>query len=441
VKALYPEISFRGLRELLYHEVRERFEEGYDIDIDEFKLRIDKASSVEELLSVYGEMVELEIRDDYGYVEPSDWNGICRERAGRFTKFGLRLSTDELRDRILGGWLGRCAGCMLGKPVEGWSRERIRQALRRAGEYPLRNAYFPLKAFSDLSARQVASIAPLTRGNISRAERDDDLDYTLLNLLVYERCGDSFTSMDIADEWLLRLPYHLVYTAERAAYRNLVIGLKPPDTATFLNPYREWIGAQIRADFWGYVSPGDPERAVEYAFRDASLSHVKNGIYGELYMAALISLAYVCEDPLKLVEEGMKAIPHRSRLAEALRFVLALYHRGLDWEEAVDEILLKLGHYHPVHTINNAAIVVAALLWGEGDYSRTVTYAVLPGLDTDCNGATAGSIMGVILGASRIPREWVDPLGDRLATALSGLGVQRVSVLAERTLKCVLRDE
>ncbi|RLE97769.1 MAG: ADP-ribosylglycohydrolase family protein, partial [Thermoprotei archaeon] len=231
---------------------------------------------------------------------------------------------------------------------------------------------------------------------------------------------------------------HLTYTAERAAYRNLVIGLKPPETATFLNPYREWIGAQIRADLWGYVSPGDPERAAEYAYRDPRLSHTKNGIYGEIFVAALIALAYVHEEPLKLVEEAARAVPERSRLAEAIRHVVALYRKGLEWEEAVEEILARYGRYHPVHTVNNAAIVVAALLWGEGDFARTITYAVLAGLDTDCNGATAGSVVGLMLGASRLPREWVRPLNDTLATGLSGLGEVRISKLAERTVGCIM---
>jgi len=431
-------LPFSELRELLLWEAVERFEEGYDIDVDEFREEVRAASTISDLVRLYERLERLEVRRDYGYREPSEWREICLERPGRLPKYVVELKRSELMDRVLGAWLSRCAGCMLGKPVEGWEREKIVRALRRAGEYPLRGPYLPLSAFSELGTGQLAHVAPLTREGLRRAERDDDLDYTVLNLLIYEERGSRFTTEDVAKAWLRMLPYHLTYTAERAAYRNLVIGLKPPETATFLNPYREWIGAQIRADLWGYVSPGDPERAVEYAYRDARLSHTKNGIYGEMFVAALIALAYVHEDPLRLIMEALRAVPERSRLAEAIKYVVALYKKGLGWEEAVEEILTRYGRYHPVHTVNNAAIVVAALLWGEGDFTRTITYAVLAGLDTDCNGATAGSVVGLMLGASKLPMEWVRPLNDTLATGLSGLGEVRISRLAERTVECIL---
>ncbi len=432
-----PKINLSDLKTLLKDECTERFEEGYEINVDEFRKWIERADSIEELLRIYEDIQSLDMRKGYEYVEPSTLAEINKERPSRYDRFSVDLSQEELKDKVLGGWLGRCAGCMLGKPVEGWTRDQIRKALSDIDEYPLRKPYFPFEAFRYAEKGRREYARALTRGNISRAERDDDIDYTILNLLVYEKRGCNFTTEDIAGEWLMRLPYHMTYTAERVAYRNLIIGLSPPDTAIFLNPYREWIGAQIRADLWGYVNPGDPERALEYAFRDARLSHTKNGIYGEMYMAALISLAYTHDDPLGLVEEGLKAIPARSRLAEAIRYVISLYRRGLEWEETITEILAKYGSYHFVHTINNAALVVAALLWGEGDYGKTITYAVLSGLDTDCNGATAGSIMGVMLGASRLPEEWVKPLNDTVASALCGLAELRISDLAKRTLKLI----
>lgn len=87
-------------------------------------------------------------------------------------------------------------------------------------------------------------------GHINRMVRDDDIDYTIINLHILEKYGLKFTTMDVGEAWLSLLPYLQVYTAERVAYRNLVNGLKPPETATYMNPYREWIGTQIRADMW-----------------------------------------------------------------------------------------------------------------------------------------------------------------------------------------------
>ncbi|MEM4925859.1 MAG: ADP-ribosylglycohydrolase family protein [Thermofilaceae archaeon] len=433
-----PVFNLEELKGLIEWEAVERFEEGFDVNVDGFRRRLVDARSREQLLKLYDELQRAEPRKGYPYREPTDWREILSERPASPPRFSVELDGRELYDRALGAWLGRCAGCMLGKPVEGWSRERIERALRRADEYPLRKPYFPLAAFLDLGEEQLRWIKPLTREHIGRAERDDDLDYTVLNLLVYERRGPRFTTNDVAEAWLSLLPYHLTYTAERAAYRNLVLGLRPPETATYLNPFREWIGAQIRADLWGYVSPGDPGRAAELAYRDARLSHVKNGVYGEMMVAAMLSLSYVIDSPREIVREALKVIPERSRLAEAVRYVLNLHSKGVEWEEAIGEVLSRYGRYHPVHTINNAAVVVAALLWGEGDFARTVIYAVTAGLDTDCNGATAGSIVGLMQGASRLPREWIDPLRGKLATALSGYGELSIEELAERTAKCAI---
>jgi len=421
-------LPLEELRGLVRAEAVERYEEGFDIDIPSVTLEIERAASQAELIDIYRELGQAPLRAGYPYYEPSGLEGILRERPGGFRE----LETPKnLEDKVMGGWLGRICGCMLGKPVEGWTRDKIRERLVKAEEYPLEKPYFPAEAFTE---EELTCVSRLVRGRIIRAERDDDLDYTVLNLLLYEEKGDGFTALDVGEKWLTLLPYKLTYTAERAAYRNLVLGLKPPETATWLNPYREWIGAQIRADLWGYVSPGNPEKASLLAYRDASLSHTKNGIYGEMFFAAAISAAYSLEDPLEVVEEALKAIPRRSRLFEAVRRVVSLYKSGVEWEEAVTKILEEYP-YHPVHTINNAALVVAALLWGEKDYAKTVTYAVLAGLDTDCNGATAGSVVGVMVGASGIPKEWWEPLNDTLHTALSGVGVVRISEIASRTLR------
>jgi len=435
MKPLHTLMDIDELRILLRYEILERFEEGFAIDVEEYTGRVSRANSVDELMAIYSELELCRHRNTYSFIEPSDWLSIQRERPGIFDEYPVERKS--IPDKILGGWLGRCAGCMLGKPVEGWTHSQIRNALSKIGEYPLKKPYIPFEAFAEVDERKRRSVLKLTRGNITMAERDDDLDYTILNLLIYENYGSSFDTADIGEMWLLHLPYKSVYTAERAAYRNLVIGLKPPNTATYLNPYREWIGAQIRADLWGYISPGKPEQALSYAFRDASLSHTKNGIYGELYVASLISLAFHYTDPSDLILEGLKSIPSKSRLSEAVRFVLDLYRKGLSWLEALDQILIRYSGYHPVHTLNNAAIVTASLLWGEGDFTRTLYYAMLSGLDTDCNCATVGSILGVILGGENIPREWIQPLNDRVASAVSGIGVTSISGLAERISKLI----
>jgi len=192
--------------------------------------------------------------------------------------------------------------------------------------------------------------------------------------------------------------HYLVYTAERIAYRNLVNNLWPPQSATYHNPCREWIGAQIRADIWGYVSPGWPEKAAEFAFRDAAISHVKNGIYGEMFVAAILATAFVASDVEEVIRIGLSEIPRNCRLAEAVQDTVDWSKELISWEQVWNKINEKYEHYHPVHTINNAALVVMGLMFGQRDYETSIVVAVRGGWDTDCTGATAGSVCGMMLG-------------------------------------------
>ncbi len=377
-------------------------------------------------LSAWGR--DLPLRSDWPYHEPSDLPTIVAARPP--APPGFPLPAESLASRLHGAWLGRCAGCMLGKPVEGWTRERIRDLLAKTGEYPLRD-YFP-------AGGELPADSPLVRGRIRRAERDDDTDYPVLNLLVWQRHGRDFTPRHVADAWLTYLPYWQVYTAERAAYRNLVLGLEPPASAHALNPYREWIGAQIRADLWGYVAPGQPGLAAEFAWRDACLSHTRNGIYGEMFFAALIAAALACSDLGAALPAALATIPPRSRFAEMVGDCLTWYAADQDWELSCDRVQGKYGSYHPVHTLNNAALVLIALLYAQDDFGAAVGLAVQGGWDTDCNGATAGSVWGALYGAEAIPDAWRAPLNDTLISAVFGRGENRLSALAEETLAAAI---
>jgi ADP-ribosylglycohydrolase len=265
--------------------------------------------------------------------------------------------------------------------------------------------------------------------------RDDDTDYTMLALRILEKYGPGFTSADVGTEWLLALPFTMVYTAERVAYRNLIYGLEPPSTATHRNPYREWIGALIRGDMFGYVSPGDPATAARLAYQDAALSHTANGIYGEMWAAALIAAALSSTSAQEALEKALTVVPARSRLAEALRTTMDAHQNGKPWDEAMTSMEGRLAGYNWVHTINNAEVVAAALLWGEGDFSRTIGLAVEAGLDTDCTGATAGSAFGALHGRGALPAHWTDPLHDSIHSAIFGFEGVRISDLVDRTMR------
>jgi len=346
-----------------------------------------------------------------------------------------------LGDRIAGGWFGRAAGCLLGKPVEKIPRGGIRSILSSNGTWPL-SYYITQKGVpEDLLVRYPWNShegKESLRENIICMPEDDDMNYPMLNLAVLESAGPGFTTEQIARGWLTMLPILSTFTAERVAYMNCLDGVVPPDTAILRNPYREWIGAQIRGDVFGWVSPGAPRRAAALAFRDAMLSHVRNGIYGEMFVAAMIATAFVEPDPREVVRSGLAIVPPDSRLAHAIRFALSLPRVEPEWEGAVDRLYERYGRYHWVHTVNNAALVVAALIYGGGDFERSVCNVVMGGWDTDSNGATVGSVLGTMLGAARLPARWIDPLGNRIRSSLRGFDNSAIDLLAQRTLKIAL---
>jgi ADP-ribosylglycohydrolase len=320
--------------------------------------------------------------------------------------------------------------------VEKISREGIRELLESNRTWPLQDYVTAIGIPDALKAKYPwnrHSGRESLRENIMCMPEDDDMNYPMLNLSVLERRGDTFETDDVAAAWLELLPVLSTFTAERVAYRNLLLGFRPPDTAIHRNPYREWIGAQIRADVWGWVSPGNPERAAEFAYRDASLSHTGNGVLGSMFYSATLAAAFATSDVRDAVAIGLSQIPGDSRLADAVRFSLGLPKREPEWERAVDMIYARFGSYHWVHSVNNAALVVAALMYAEGDFGQAVCNVVMGGWDTDSNGATVGSIAGVLSGLGALPKRWIDPLHNRIRSSMKGFDGSSLSDLADRT--------
>ncbi|MFE3656424.1 ADP-ribosylglycohydrolase family protein [Streptomyces sp. NPDC059165] len=343
----------------------------------------------------------------------------------------------DTADRILGGWLGRIAGNMLGKPVERgdyWTRDRIDRYLRVTGALPLTD-YLPEPPPDATGFELRPEWRSCVRGRIHGSCRDDDVDYAILGLHLLETHGFAFTTEQVGELWLLRLPYLQTFTAERAAYRNLTAGLKPPLTATHDNPHQEWIGALIRADIFGWTCPGDPHRAAALARRDAVLSHTGNGVYGAMWAAAVIAAAFAAADAREAVEAGLEHVPAGSRLARTVRRTTALYEAGVAWPEALAELDRETGGLSWIHTVPNAAVITAGLLYGQGDFTTTIALTVRGGLDTASNGATAGSVAGVLGGASGIPPQWTRPLEDRVRSAVFGFDGARIGELADRTAR------
>ncbi len=338
-------------------------------------------------------------------------------------------------DRVHGALLGRAAGCLLGKPVEKIPRHGIREILQSQSRWPLRS-WFTAQELPAGVAQQWPwnrrSEATSLAESIDGMPEDDDMNFCLVALAVLERCGDGFTSPDVADEWLASLPAARVFTAERVAYRNLLDGETPPATATVHNPFREWIGAQIRTDVYGWVRPGDPAAAARLAWRDAVVSHVRNGVYGAMAVAAMCSRAVVSDDVDEVVATGLSVVPPDSRYAAALCRGVEIARSGADMESCLDVLYDEFGHLHWVHVLSNAALVAFALTRNRGDFASSVCTVVTGGWDTDSNGATVGSVCGALAGAEQMPADWVDPLRNRLGSSLPGFDGIGFDALATR---------
>ena len=269
--------------------------------------------------------------------------------------------------------------------------------------------------------------------NIDGMPEDDDLNFAMVALDLVERHGAELTTEDVADTWLANLPGGRVFTAERAAYRNLLLGDDAPRTATRHNPFREWIGAQIRTDAYGWTHPGDPATAARLAWRDARLSHVRNGVYGAMFVAAMCAQAVVSDDVDTVLEAGLSVVPPRSRYAEAVGFGAELGRSAADPEDAFDALYDRYGHLHWVHVLNNTALTAYSLTSSDGDFSEAICTAVMGGWDTDSVGATVGSVCGALSGAGRLPTRWVEPLRNRVASSLPGFDGIGLDELADRT--------
>lgn len=383
----------------------------------------------------------LPMRKDYPYVEPSDLPGIRRQRGKGVKMPAWRGSKSKLKAKVRGGFLGRVAGCMLGKPFECMDRASIQLWGETTGNWPLQTYQrtpSPAELRRIMAKKPLRPVKPhMTAFYIDRCDgfpSDDDVNYTLLGMLALKKYGRDFRPDDMAALWVHQLPLSCICTAERVAYRNFIEGCLPPRSATQRNPYREWIGAQIRADFFGYAAPGNPVQAAEWAWRDASISHVKNGIYGEMWVAAMLAAAFVLPTWPEVIRAGLAQIPRQSRLHAGVSRILAEHAAGAGWAEILAGIHREwdeLTQHDWCHTISNAQVVAASLLCGGDDFSELIKLSVEAGFDTDCNGATCGSLWGIRHGDAAIPTQWLTPLKNRIRTNLLDYPLATLEGLAD----------
>ena len=321
------------------------------------------------------------------------------------------ITRDEYRSKVLGCWLGKNIGGTLGAPFE-WYRgvNDVTYYTQELGGNPLPN---------------------------------DDLDIQLLWLIMLEEQGIDVNSALMAEYWQSFVsPFWAEYGNAKI---NMQAGLLPPYTGIRNNYFKDSCGAFIRSEIWACIAPGNPHLAVRYAYEDASLDHGDGeGMYAEIFCAAIESAAFLENDPAKLIDIGLSYIPEECGIAKAIRCALDMYNQGKTWLEARDEVLRqfrgsvffcdmsriskedigkgftdgKLGWDAP----SNIGILIIGLLYGEGDFDKSLCITVNCGEDTDCTAATLGSLFGIMHGVESIPEKWVQPIGRNIKTACLNIG-------------------
>lgn len=293
------------------------------------------------------------------------------------------LTEDAIRDHIYGGWLGQAAGVTLGGPWEfrvPWPAPDIRY-------------YDPLP---------------------TECPDQDDLYIELVSLLALEAKGPDFTAKDIGALWPEYLRPEIIWAANRAAFENIRAGILPPDSGhPKWNASWDAIDAQIEADLFGLVAPGMVDVGARAGYEASRVTNWGAGSYGAVFVAGCYSAAFVETDIESVVTRALRTISPKSEYATMVRLMLSWKHSGIDWQTARERLAwLYEPRHDAISAMINSGAVIIALLWGEGDFSRTIQIGTMCGWDSDCNPSTAGGIVGCMIGASRIPEEWTKPLND-----------------------------
>lgn len=314
---------------------------------------------------------------------------------------------EDYRARVYAGWLGKCIGVRLGVPVETWTYQEIAD---HVGE--------------------VQRFIPLPPGKIFKP--DDDTAFPMVLIRALQDFGADVTAEELGETVLNYVADQrgtlwwggYGVSTEHTAYANLAAGIPAPRSGSIAmngKALAEQIGGQIFSDIWGLIAPNDPARAAAFAEKASSVTHDGEGMYGGRFIAALVSAAFGESDPTKLIDAGLSVIPSASEYARVTRAVCEFYraHPG-DWRACYHYLAQNFGYERypgAVPIIPNAGVVVMALLYSNGDFSRAVQIATNAGWDTDCNAGNAGCIMGVAVGIAGMDAHWREPMNDIFVAA------------------------
>ena len=429
--------TYRLLREQLKRGIATKQEQGHVVE--GMAEELDRLPDSYDVLAVFAHrLAHLPLRPDWPYVEPDDLEGIWAEcdPARPMGQIG-GVNFNEVGSYVEAAFLGSVCGCILGKPLErNLTLDQIRRALARIDEWPLRT-YISERirtALPDLHSSWTETV----RERIAYVAPDDDINYSILGMLILEQRGIHFTKEQLRDLWVHHLPIGTTFGPERTvllkAGLNTLAGGSPQqlhEWVRVLNPGDELCGALIRADAYGYACPGRPALAAELAWRDASWTHRRTGIYGAMFIAASIACALVMDDRLAIFETALKFVPRRSRFYTVAAEALSDVSMAWDWLDAYTRIHSRYQAYDHCRIYQEVGTLINTLRFA-GNVGDGICKQVSQGNDTDSFGATAGSLLGAYFGPGHLDPRWLAPFNDDIRTGLAWFYERSLSKLAAR---------
>ena len=317
------------------------------------------------------------------------------------------LSNTQILEKIYAGFIGKAIGVRLGAPVEPtiWSYDRIQKTYGEVTQY--------LRDFKNFAA-------------------DDDTNGPVYFIRALRDYGLNATAADVGKTWLnYAAEEHGMYwwggfgvSTEHTAYRNLRAGIPAPQSGSIAQngaSVAEQIGGQIFIDSWGWVNPGNPQKAADMSAMAASVAHDGDGLNGARFCAAAIAAAFEAKSIDEIIATAMSTIDAKSTYARVCQAVIDFYGANPDdWRACRDMLTAEWGYdrYPGVcHIIPNAGVTIMSILYGKGDLPRTVEIATMAGWDTDCNAGNAGAIVGTFEGLQPGWDKYRKPINDFLVAS------------------------
>lgn len=427
------------MRTILEAAIADRHAEGYDTAPTLRALEAAGDNPVA-LAEVASQLDALTLRPDWPWAEP---DGLAEVYAAadpsRATGLIRPIGGADAAGRARTAFLASVCGCILGKPLESdLTLDQIRAALTQIGEWPLAD-YVSERVLGPLP-RVMPEWNRTYREQIGFVMPDDDLNYRLIGLMLLEQHGIGFDHAAVRDLWLKHLTITSTYGPERRALAQAVGEYEQPGQYAGvgrLTPGNDvHCGAMIRADAYGYACPGRPQLAADLAYRDATFTHRKTGVYGTMFAAAAIATAPVASSPLNIFEIALKYVPQRSRFASIASDALTEIARASDWLDGYDRLHRRYGRYGHCHVFQETGMLMNTLRFADaagGDpCGDGICKQVMQGADTDSYGATAGSILGAYFGPDGLSDRWLRPFNDDFRTALAWFFDRSLQAVADR---------